>query len=272
MYQSKTILGILGTAIASLSSVLPAQAYSIYFGQDANPNPTDFANTFDDIVNSRAAEAAFLSAITGEGTEDFEGFTAFSDAPLDIFFDGVATATLSGGGVSSEVKTVDTSLLDDPGTPDSVKADIRREIEKGRNASSGTQYWLTNGAQDFQVNFDQKVASFGFYGYDLGDYDAETYLDLYRDGELISSLLIPNGETAGINGSAFYFGFVGNGNETFDQVNFRMNGVTGDEFAFDDMTVGSQPIPEPASLLGLLGVTAAGATFLKRRDASKSEL
>jgi hypothetical protein len=256
------------TAIATTMAT-PAQAFQLFFGEDINPNSGDRTQTFDDIPQSRAAEADFLGSLDRYSTEDFESFEAFSPAPLDLRFKDIGDALLSGGGSNSAVKTVNTDLLNDPNVSDAEKADIQREISKGRNASSGDQYFLTDATKNFQVGFESSVKAFGFYGYDLGDYEAKTYLDLYAAGELIDSIEIPNrdGENASTNGSAFYFGLLSESEEEFfDQVVFRMNNIRGDEFAFDDMTVStSKPVPEPAMLLGLLGFGAIASLTRRNR-------
>ncbi|MGB0563728.1 MAG: hypothetical protein ACPGVO_18305, partial [Spirulinaceae cyanobacterium] len=160
-------------AIAAIAP--PAQAFQLFFGEDINPNPQDTNSTFDEIVNSRAAEQDFLNSLSRYGTEDFEGLQAGTMSPLELEFEDLGKAMLQGGGVRSAVKTVDESLLDDPNVSAEIKADIEREIRLGRNASSGEQYFLTNAAQDFTINFETPVKALGFYGYDLGDFEAKTY-------------------------------------------------------------------------------------------------
>lgn len=256
----------------TLGAALPAHAFSVFFGEDINPNPTNTTKTFNNIVNSRAAEADFLSTLSQFATEDFESHAIHAqptNGGMNINFGTLGTATLSGGGNKSMIKSVDTSLLKKASTPKTIKDSIKREIELGRNASSGTQFWLTNAVQNYTINFTKAVGSLGFYAYDLGDYEATTYLDLYRGGNLISTLAIgnKNGSNGSTNGSAFYFGFsAANASENFDRVEFRMNQIQGDEFAFDDFTVG-KGVPEPMSITaGLLG---AGFFGMARRRKQK---
>lgn len=269
MFHPKAILSLLGATLLTGTLTAPARAYQLFFGEDINSNPGE-GLLFGDIPNSRAAETAFLAALTnGYATEDFESFEIFTPADLDLAFGTIASATLSGGGVNSSVRSIDTALLDDPATPQAVKDDILREISLGRNASSGTQYWLTNAVADFTVDFDQAVGGFGFYSYDLGDYGGTVALELFLNGEAVSLIDIPftEGADGSTDGSAFYFGLLGNNNQRFDQVKFRMNGIKGDQFAFDDMTV-AEAVPEPGALLALLGIGALGSTFLKRRSSA----
>ncbi len=272
MFHRKSLLSLFGATLLTATLTAPARAYQLFFGEDINPNPGE-GLLFGDIPNARAAEAAFLAALTnGAATEDFESFAIFTPAELDLVFGDIATATLSGGGPNSSVRSIDTALLDDPATPQAVKDDILREIFLGRNASSGAQYWLTNAVADFTVNFDQAVGGFGFYGYDLGDYGGTVALELFLKGEALSAIDIPftQGANGSTDGSAFYFALLGTNNQRFDQIKFRMNGVQGDQFAFDDMTV-AEAVPEPGALLALLGISALGSTFLKRRT-SKAEV
>ncbi|NEO84577.1 MAG: PEP-CTERM sorting domain-containing protein [Spirulina sp. SIO3F2] len=268
-YKSCLPLLTLATAIAAASAA-PAQAFTLFFGEDINPNPQDTSSTFDDIVNSRAAEQDFLAELDRYGTEDFESFEPGTPGPLALEFEGLGSAILNGGGNKSSIKTVDESLLNDPNVPQALKDDIEREIRLGRNASSGDQYFLTNAAQNFQVDLESPAKAFGFYAYDLGDFEAKTYLDLYAAGELIDSIEIPNrdGSNASTNGSAFYFGLLSEDeSEFFDQVVFRMNGVQGDEFAFDDLTISAgKAVPEPTTLLGLLGFGSIACLTLRKRS------
>ncbi|NEP03708.1 MAG: PEP-CTERM sorting domain-containing protein [Okeania sp. SIO4D6] len=53
-------------------------------------------------------------------------------------------------------------------------------------------------------------------------------------------------------------------------VDFLTTTGQGDVFAFDDFTVGDiEKTPEPASVLGLLALSALGTTFLKRKHKEK---
>lgn len=267
-------VGFAAVAGMTLGFANAAHAFTTYFGEDINPNPTNTRKTFNNIVNSRAAESNFLSTLSQYATEDFEGHaihTQPTNGGMDINFGSLGTATLSGGGSKSMVKTVDTSLLKTSSTSKDIKNSIKREVEKGRNASSGSQFWLTNAVQNYTISFTQAVGALGFYAYDLGDYEATTYLDLYRNGSLISSLAIENknGSNGSTNGSAFYFGFAAeDASQNFDRVEFRMNQIQGDEFAFDDFTVGgAEGVPEPMSITaGLLG---AGFFGMARRRKQK---
>jgi len=269
MFHHQSILSLLGATLLTATLTAPARAYQLFFGEDINPNPGQ-GLMFGNIPNSRATEAAFLAALTnGSATENFESFEIFTPAELNLVFGNIANATLSGGGPDSSIRSIDRSLVGDPNTPQAVQTDIVREVALGRNASSETQYWLTNAVADFTVNFDQAVGGFGFYSYDLGDFGGTVALELFLKGEAISLIDIPftQGANGSTDGSAFYFGLLGNNNQRFDQIKFRMNGVPGDQFAFDDMTV-AKAVPEPGTLLALLGIGALGSTFLKRRSSA----
>ncbi|MDB9493521.1 PEP-CTERM sorting domain-containing protein [Spirulina major CS-329] len=274
MSRISPLIGFAAITGMTLGSATAAHAFTVFFGEDINPNPTNTTKTFNNIVNSRAAETEFLSNLSQFATEDFESHaihTQPTNGGMDINFGSLGTATLSGGGDKSMIKSVDQSLLKTAGTSKDIKDSIKREVEKGRNASSGSQFWLTNAVQNYTISFTQAVGALGFYAYDLGDYEATTYLDLYRGGEFISSLAIENknGSNGSTNGSAFYFGFMAdNASQNFDRVEFRMNQIQGDEFAFDDFTVG-KGVPEPMSMAaGLLGAGFFG--MARRRKQQKS--
>ncbi|WP_373538670.1 PEP-CTERM sorting domain-containing protein [Chamaesiphon sp.] len=213
----------------------PAQAFTIFFGEDTGAN-----TGASPIPNSIAAEASFLSNLSGAGTETFEGFASGATAS-NINFPGVGTATISSttGAVASGANTV------------------------GRFPVLGSDKYYEVGNGIFTINFANPVAAFGFYGTDIGDFNGQITLSL---NDVVSSVLTVPNTISGPNGSALYYGLIAQtANETFNQVTFGNTNVGTDFFGFDNLTVGTlsqvappTAVPEPFSIIGtLVGGTAA---------------
>ena len=191
------------------------------------------------------------AARVGVGTEDFEGFADGTGAPLALTFPGAGTATLNGGGV----------IDDDPST--------------GQNVTSGSKWWRTGIGNNFSVDFSAPVAAFGFYGIDVGDIDSRLTLTL-TNGQTVD-IDIPHPLGFGQNGAVFFFGYIDVDNP-WTSAAFT-NPAAGDDFGFDDMTIGSiqqvQPpgsvVPEPSSIILFgIGVCVMGIGAARRRFGVKN--
>jgi hypothetical protein len=231
-----------GLAIASvavgLTASAPAQAFSIFFGEDQNANIG--ANP---LTNSNSARNNFFSNLSGSGTETFESFatgTTAAPTPIVVNFPGIGNATLSGqGSVISGSNSV------------------------GRFPISGTQSYEVSG-NGYTIDFATPVAAFGFYGTDIGDFNGQITLTLNDTNNTV--LTVPN-TLNGVNGSGLYYGFIAqNAGETFTRLTFGNTASGTDVFGFDDLTVGnlsqvSNPttaVPEPFTVIGsIIGGTAA---------------
>lgn len=253
----KKILFASAVAAASVFAT-QAQAFSTYSGLDVTG-----AVPLQSIPNSSAAESSFKSQLVGVGTETFEGFATGTSGPLGLSFAGAGTATLSGGngGVAAVVAGTDNGFG-------------RYSIP----SATSSKYWeVTAGSSgDFVVSFSQAIAAFGFYGIDIGDFSGTLTLDLFNGATLLNSLLVSGGNTP--NGSVLYFGAIAsNAAENFTSVSFRTSAGSGDVFAFDNLTIGTQEqvcrencnvVPEPASLMLLgLGLAGLAASQRKRKQA-----
>lgn len=232
-------------AIATLmASALASAAPMTFFGEDAGLGEnTRLSST----PNADAARNAFLSKLSGVGTETFESFTAGSFTNLNVSFPGAGTATINSGTIAN-VPTGTNGF--------------------GRYPISGNQYLETSSA-NLTIAFDQAVAAFGFYGVDIGDFNGQVTLTFV--GGSSSTINIGNTVNAA-GGSVLYFGFIDTDN-LFTSVTFGNTNAGVDGFGFDDFTIGTvdQVVPNPASAPGTLALVGASLLALgaarRRRQA-----
>lgn len=249
-FSARSTVAAIAVAV-STALALPstASAFTTYFGEDLNSSgSTPLAST----PNASAAEASFLAALVGVGTEDFEGFTTGTSTPLALSFPGAGTATLSGGGgiISSQAS----------GTANGV----------GRYGTSPTNFWevAAGGSGNFVVDFSAPVAAFGFYGIDIGDFGGQLQLQLNDPSNTLLTVNNTIGANASTDGSVLFFGLISaSATETFTSVEFLTTTGSGDIFAFDDMTVGSlQQTAVPVPAAGVLAAAGFGMlAFIGRR-------
>lgn len=212
-----------------------------FFGEDVNLGGSS-APPLVSYPNSVAAEAAFLSNLTGVGTETFEGIASGTSNPT-ISFPGAGTATISGGGVVAS------------GT-----------IPGGRYPISGTNFYnAATGAFTIAFNAVGGISAFGFYGIDVGDYGGALRLELTTLGGDTVNVDVPvtvsdDGETSA---SVMYFGFY-DLSTTYTSVSFLNTSGGSDVFGFDDFTIGTaeQVTPNPVSVPGSLPLLGAGLLAL----------
>ena len=106
MWRNKVCkpLGLVVAAAMLLVSSATNAAPITFFGEDLGLGEGTALSLFP---NATAAEALFLSNLSGGvGTQDFEGFSAGTGAPLALTFPGSTgsiTATLSGSGFVANV-------------------------------------------------------------------------------------------------------------------------------------------------------------------------
>ncbi len=239
----KFIIPLLVTVVVFSTPIVASASPVTFFGEDLGLGE---ATRLPSHPNSDAARTAFLSNLTGVGTETFESFGTGTAAPLALSFPGAGTATLNGSGY---VETV-------PAGTNGY----------GRYPISGNNYWEAGSA--FSIAFANPIAAFGFYGVDIGDFSGQVTLALQNGG--VTNLVIPN-TINGVGGSVLYFGFYDT-TVQYTGITFGNTASGVDFFGFDDMTIGTveqvNPVPEPASLLLLsTGLIAAGFKIRRKGQA-----
>lgn len=243
-------------ALAIISASLYATAFAspvTFFGEDINQNGP-YSAPLTSFPNSNAAAASFLANLSGVGTETFDGLQVGATTPLAITFPGAGTATLLGGG---QVRAGNDGI--------------------GHYPISGNQYFWAS-TSNAAIDFSTPIAAFGFYGIDIGDYGGNLTLSLTDTNNNISVINVPDqiSQNGQISGSVLYFGFYDTTNQ-YTSIAFGNNSGV-DQFAYDNMTIGSlsqvnpvSSVPEPSSL-GMLsfGLFSVGWLYFRRRKTRRN--
>jgi hypothetical protein len=236
--------GIAVSGIVASGAFAPAQAFTVFFGEDASAG-----GNVGNIPNSNIAAGNFLSNLSGSGTETFDGFTV-GTTPSTITFPGIGSAGFAGVGSVQSANTY------------------------GAFPISASNYYSVSVAGTFTINFASPVAAFGFYGTDIGDVNGRLTLQLNDANNTL--LTVPNTTTP--SGSALYYGFIAGAGETFTSVTFGNTNGGNDFFGFDNLTVGNlaqvqspTAVPEPFTIIGtLVGGTAALRMRKKLKASTKA--
>ena len=233
---------VLSMAVLFIAS--GTQAATTFYAEDVGTG-----NSFTRLgawPNSSAAQASFLSSLTGVGIQSFEGI-AGGDAPGTVAF-GAVNATFTGS----------MTVLDLPGSTTNGFGAYPTQGDKVLEA-------FTN---QFEITFDQDIVAFGFMGIDIGDFNGQITLTTV-DGVSTDYVFPPAVPTVG--SGVLFFGIIDVDNP-FNKItiqNSNTDPVFGDIFGFDEMVIGQDfqvVIPAPgAVLLGGLGTCVV--SWLRRRRA-----
>ena len=230
------VLTVAATALAAAS--FGAHALATFTGADLDGSADIRASS----TISDAARSAFAASLSNAVTEGFESAAVGGFTTLALNLPGIGTTTLDGGS-GARIASLPA------GTTDGF----------GRYPNSGSRYLLVESGR-LTVSFSSRVAAFGFYGIDIGDFDTSMRMTLnFADG---GSQLIDLGLPQGIDGTRTFYGVIaGNSGEELNSVLLEGDATFIDVFAVDDMIVspGAQvcrtgcDLPEPGmpALLGL---------------------
>lgn len=252
LIRKATLTAALLAIAATVGKAAPAQAFSLYFGEDLSPNESIRLTT---TPQANAARNDFFSRLVGVGTETFESYNNGVGAPLSIGFGSAGTATMGGSGYVNS-------------TPSGT--------DVGRYPISGDKYWKSTG--QFSVTLSKQVAAFGFYGTDIGDFNGQLTLTLLNSLTNFSKTVLVPHSIRNRGGSAIYFGLIADKNEVFDRVSFGNTAPGTDYFGFDNMTIGSleqvvppasEPVPEPLTMAGMALGSAMLAGARRARGAKQ---
>lgn len=238
------ILPVATVALVGIVGNRPAEAAALtFFGEDLT---TVKDQVLSATPNADKARNDFLSYLTGVGVEDLESLAPASAGTLGLNFGGTR-ATLTGDG------------------------QVKQGANAGAYATSGSQYWSWTGSdatddnpsEGFTIQFDEAQTAFGFSATDVGDTFGGSNLILsfgLADGGTktvtINNSLAADGN---LGGSVLFAGWIDEDNPfksvTYGSsrlINWDGSGV--DDFAIGTVKEPPEDVPEPSSLLGLLGL------------------
>lgn len=243
------------TLVVALAADNTARAaFMTFFGEDLNGSSTVRLTSHP---NASAAQAAFLSNLSGASTEDFEGFAPNTPGPLTLNFSGVGTAVLSAITPPQPiVRSIPSPFTDG----------------NGRYPVSGDKYLETH--TSLNMVFQSPVAALGFFGVDFGDFQGQITLTLVSGGT--KTINIPHSQNPSLaNGAVLYFGVIDT-TDPFVQVQFGVTqtGQVDDFFALDGLTAATPsqvvlagaivPVPPTFALAAVGMLSLFGYRWRKR--------
>lgn len=234
---------ICGTVLALALSGAANAAPIVYFGENQSPGASVSGAPL-------TARNSFFAQLTGNSTENFEGFTVEAQ-PTSLSFTGSAGTISANFAPSSGIICATGASCDG----------------FGRFATSGSKWFDVSSA--FSATFSTPIAAFGFYGTDIGDINGQLTVELIRNGGPSSFLTVDNTARAN-NGSLLFWGVIDK-NNPFDAIRFGNTASGSDFFGFDDMTIGDVEqvtgVPEPATwAMMIVGMGAVGGALRRRRN------
>ena len=261
---------ILGSCIALLTGITasPAQAFSLFIDNRTDFNNSFTSNSASTIVDSNGAFGAdeaiatALPSLTRSGNINGE---AFSYDVFDVNFSNSPTGNLSDDILSTSGLNVESPASQDGATGTGTW---------GIDSSGGNN--STRNAALFDFTATPNGSGIGHFGIDLHDFESslagtQGELRLYRAGNLILSSGIDWGTGNDGNGESHFLGITASdSSEFFDQVMLVVGDDDAGDFgnrerwAADNISFGqasgaaTQSVPEPAAMVGLIGVAIGG--------------
>ena len=269
-------------AIGSIiTTVNPAQAYRIFTGEDIGLGATDRLLS---TPNSDAARDDFLNNLITNNIipESFEDLPLGPSSSFVVEFNDISTDDFIVGDLSpADPNTGQIAEVTDPTGTDGF----------GRYPITGENFY--RGLSEFTIDdfeyFDgsssrNEVAALGFYTTDIGDFDSNLVVTLRNEAnEVIEIFELSNntGSNTVESGGARFFGIIaeeGEGDQLFTSVTITDEIGSFDVFGLDNLIVatptqvnlqpGPTPVPEPASMLGLLAMGVFGVHSMNKRKST----
>lgn len=198
-------------------------------------------------TNSDAARVAFTALFNNLVVETWESYPDFTATPVTMTgFTTLGNVVISGinAGFESVIRGSSAALMG-----------VGRYAAYGpAGATVPTSLWqFVNATDPFKLTFDTPAIALGFYGIDLGDWDATLSLKFYFTDATTQNLVVPapiagvaGGGLAPYNGSVLFMGV--KSATSFTRVDFIMTQGAGfDIFGFDQFfaAAASQVIAPP---------------------------
>lgn len=220
-------------------------------------------------VNSNAAYAAFLAAISGQATamNDIQSTPLNTTSPFSLNFGAITTGNVVA--TPGSVNFVANGNSTNPNNTSQLfnQAGLYGTTDGGADDLTTDQFYFSNAG--FMLNFTTAVKSFGFTGVDIGDFNKDLTVT-YRNGTTVLTTF--NFTDVYPTGSVFFIGYNSAAtNITSVEFSYVNNSIDG--FGFDNLIAGvpgappTDLTPEPASMTLLAtGLVGLGARSLRRRN------
>jgi hypothetical protein len=229
--------------------------------------------TSAEATNSNAAFDNFSAQLNGATvtTESFET----TNTPLGTPIDGLSTV-ISGITANFSYKTSIGTTATTPGSSTRVQQSGANSnptgfTNSGTYPTDGLNGISINSSNTFSISFSSRIAAFGYFGTDLGDFSNALTMHFFNGATLLNpSELAIQVPLSSKDGSEYFFGFIAdNPAQYFDKVVFDSS-KTGDAIGIDQIKIGtaaqiSAAVPEPSSLVGTL-LFGGSIVAIKRRQ------
>ncbi|NMG11207.1 PEP-CTERM sorting domain-containing protein [Brasilonema sp. UFV-L1] len=265
--SSGKLIAQVSTPVIAVTAVIGVgfrvHAYQIYTGGERGRGEPDYPR-LTSTPNADTTRDEFLANLDSYGTETFEGFAPQTTQPLTLSFSGVGTAIFQGRGTVRNLPTGTSNII--RGTyPISGNQYLEAHVSTGPLSDPKTFF--------SSITFSQPVAALGFYATAVSDYfiNPPVSLELTRVNGSTQRLPIPSFGLP-FDVTVQYYGIIAQDpSEEFIKVRFQPQSSRSDAFGLDDVTVAklnqvksSKPVPEPATILGVLAASGFGVALRRK--------